>query len=272
MIAVMNHPALLLALLSPLLPSAEGFRDDFSAYSEGSSGGPRWRVLRGEWKVRDKKLAQLADGEGHAIAAQGLERGSYRLEVRFRTVAGIPGEGGLLGLKGGESPGPGHLVRVDPEGLYYGSLDASGEFRGEGPVPALVEGRTWNTLIIFVDRKLGRYRVVFNGRRASEVQPLEHDGPGIGLVSNGGEHAFALCAVEPAAENPDVKDEAPRTPSPRGDRGGNAERPKKPVDIAAAPGGDLLVLDREAPPVMVLRPWLYFNRIGAFGRLESGAR
>ena len=257
----MTRPHLLLSILlglfalcvpcpAPDAPRPTGFRDDFSNYAEGSSGAPRWNVLAGDWKVRGGKLVQLADGESFAIAAEAGAGRSYRLEARFRTVAGISGEGILFGLRDARRVGACHLVRVDPEGLYYGSIDSSGEFRGDGPVPALVVGRQWNTLAVTVRAAAGTYALEFNGKLVAEGLPLEHSGRAVGLVSNWGEQEFALCAAVPMEEETPTAAEAA------------AERP---VDIATTAQGRILVLDRKAPVVRVLAE--DSSRLASFGRM-----
>ncbi len=250
-----------LAALRPIL--GEGFRDDFSLYTESSTGAPHWKGLRGDWKVQGGKLVQKAEGEALAASARPLPAGGFRIEVRFRTTSGIPGEGIVFGLRDAGRPGACHVVRVDPEGLFYGSLDAAGEFRGDGPVPALVEGGVWNTLVVAASRRRGTYRIEFNGKTAAEGLPLEHTGPFLGLVAGGSGAEFALCA---AAEVPEEaggpkEDPSKKSPAPL----------SRPVDIAASEKGLLLVLDRESPPVRVIEGH-NLNVVGRFGRLLEGDR
>jgi len=241
---------------------ADGFRDDFSLYGENSSGEPNWTVVRGEWKVQGGKFVQRAEGEALAASTRGLPAGGFRIEVRFRTASGIPGEGIVFGFRDSGRPGACHIVRVDPEGLFYGSLDGAGEFRGDGPVPALVEGGVWNTLVVTVSRRRGTYRIEFSGKTAAEGMPLEHTGRFLGLAAGGSGAEFALCAVtEVSEEAGEAKEGSSKKPS------GPLSRP---VDIAASRNGHLVVLDRESPPVRVLRADL--TVASRFGRLLEGDR
>jgi hypothetical protein len=140
----MLNSALILVFIGGGAPAI--FQDDFSRYPLGPGGNPRWRLLRGDWRLVDGKLIESSGGELSATAASFHPPARFRLEARFRTLAGLPGEGLLFNFRDDPWPaGPAsaQMVRVDPEGLYYGYLDASGEFHGEGPVPALVSG-TWN--------------------------------------------------------------------------------------------------------------------------------
>ena len=81
-------------------------------------------------------------------------------QVKFRSLGGLPGEGLLFnmheGALGRPKPASAQVVRVDPEGLYYGYLDATGEFHGEGPVPELVVSGTWNEVEVRVNNEAGR--------------------------------------------------------------------------------------------------------------------
>jgi hypothetical protein len=239
---------------------AGAFRADFATLPDGPLGPP-WKVLRGEWTVRSGTLIQSADGEGFAVAIDSGVAGSRRLEARFRTVAGIPGEGVIFGLRDPTRLGSCHVVRVDPEGLYHGTLDASGEFRGEGPVPAYVEGGSWNTLAIEVRAEADTYRVELNGAVLADGLPLDHAGSGIGLVSSWGVQEFARLEVRALAPLPALARAAEEAPRPR--------------DVAFAGGGGrpgrILLLERADPPVRVLDA-RDLTLAARFGKLGDGDR
>jgi hypothetical protein len=225
--------------------AADGFRADFSALPEGPLAAPGWTVLRGEWRVRSGALVQSAEGENLAIAADPGVGGSRRIAARFRTAGGIPGEGILFGLKDPSKLGGCHVVRVDPEGIYHGSLDASGEFRGDGPVPALVEGGAWKTLAVTVDAEAGTYAVALDGAAIVEGVPLEHAGTGIGLASSWGIQEFASVEVVPIEA---------RAAGGRG--AGSDGEAVRAIDVATSmrrPDAVVLLV-RDARPLRVLAP------------------
>jgi hypothetical protein len=225
--------------------AADSFRADFTALPEGPFAAPGWTVLRGEWRIRGGALVQSAEGENLAVAVDPRVGGSRRITARFRTVGGIPGEGILFGMKDAARLGGCHLVRVDPEGIYHGALDAAGELRGDGPVPALVEGGAWKTLVISVDAEAGTYSIALDGASVVEKVPLEHAGSGIGLASSWGVQEFASVEV------------APLDARAAGNRAGGAgAEALRAIDIATSPGRPdaAVLLVRDARPLRVIAP------------------
>src|SRR5688572_10585482 len=225
--------------------AADGFRADFSALPDGPFAAPGWTVLRGEWRIRGGALVQTAEGENLAASVDPGIGGSRRIRVRFRTRGGIPGEGILFGMKDAARLGGCHLVRVDPEGIYHGTLDAAGEFRGDGPVPALVDGGAWKTLVISVDAEAGTYGIALDGAAIVDKVPLEHAGSGVGLASSWGVQEFAFLEV------------ARTEPHAAGGRaGGGGGEALRPIDIAISPGRPdaAVLLVRDARPLRVIGP------------------
>jgi len=62
------------------------FKDDFSQYSEGSSGSPTWEILSGDWTIEEGELSVELSNNNSIIVAGNPEWKDYILEARVKMI------------------------------------------------------------------------------------------------------------------------------------------------------------------------------------------
>lgn len=180
---------LLFFLLLPVVALAQSeivFSDDFSRYTDGASGAPNWKIIKGQWQILDGKFQQLSGDYDCAALLPYFLDGAFEISARVRVPGNYNGAGFIFHSESRESIANAQMVRFDDNATMLLGFFREGNYNATHLVnfPA-VTSDSWNTLRLAVDRSKNEYSLFWNDKPLREHVPLDCISGYVGLQSSG---------------------------------------------------------------------------------------
>lgn len=168
----------------------------FKGTYESMDGFTDQRIVSGKWTIENNKATQTVTDVSDYVWNTGVQASEYTVTAKI-TLPNTTDSGGgfIIHMSERGTKNNSYIVRLKDggTGVWWGSINAEGQFKGQGSAPIEAAGKTFTLKLVV---KLDSLSVFVNDQEVAKEITISSQEGWIGLLSYGGEVIFEDVKLE----------------------------------------------------------------------------